>query len=305
MQSFTVDLIYFSKGESLGSWGGNSILFPTADIMVSKMLWSVYLPQDYSYLHFKGNVEKEEIAGTLNLLLGKKRNFSLDQVGAYNEMAGRLEKELPKQQRMNAYEQSLQSNFENRSIGQKDLANQLRQEANLNLEFQREQGKRLGQPGSGSNIFKIELPTSGQIYRFNKTIIEGEPIALTFYYTSNTVNLIVKLLLLLLLILILYLLRKKFYALVKGIYRWVLGRKRVVEFMSTATGLRTTLLVAAVLMLLFSRFLFVLLVLLFIVSVFRPDWLLRSLEKKAPAVKDETVHEEQETKEEDGDENEK
>ncbi|MCP5054231.1 MAG: hypothetical protein GY940_44095, partial [bacterium] len=83
LQSFTVDLIYFSKGESLGSWGGNSILFPTADIMVSKMLWSVYLPEDYSYLHFKGNVEKEEIAGTLNLLLGKKRNFSLDQVGAY------------------------------------------------------------------------------------------------------------------------------------------------------------------------------------------------------------------------------
>lgn len=286
LQSFTVDLIYFSKGEPLGPWGSNPLMFPTADIMISKMLWSVYLPQDYSYLHFKGNVEKEEIASTMNLLLGKKRNFSLDQVSSYNEVAGELEKELPKQQEMDKYRQSLQSRFKNRSIGQKDIANQMRQEANLNIEFRKEQGKRLGQPGSGSNIFKIELPTSGQIYRFNKTIIEGEPISLTFYYTSNTVNLIIKLLILLLLLFIIFLLRKKFYALVRGIYHWLLGRKRILEFISTTTGLRTTLFVTAVLMLLISRFLFVVLVLLFIVSIFRPHWLLRGEEKKTPGIKD-------------------
>jgi hypothetical protein len=291
LQSFTVDVIYFSKGDPLGSWGSNPVWFPTADIMISKMLWSVYLPQDYSYLHFKGNVEKEEIAGTMNLLLGKRRNFSLDQVNSYNEVASNLEKAPQKQQVMDGYQQSLQSNFENRAIDRKDIANQMRQEANLNVYFQKEQGKRLGQPGSGSHIFKIELPTSGQIYRFNKTIIEGEPIQLTFYYSSNTIMTVIKILVALIFILILFLLRKKFYALLKGIYHWVSGRRKAWEFIRTTAGLRTTLFAAAVIFLLISRFLFVVLVLLFIVSVFRPNWLLpnkgKKVEEKDDGEKDE------------------
>jgi hypothetical protein len=274
LQSFIVDVIYFSKGDPLGSWGSNSLRFPGADIMTSKMLWSVYLPQDYSYLHFKGNVEKEEIARTVNLLLGKKRNFSLDQVGSYNEVAGNLEKTPQQQQVMDDYQQSLQSNFRNKAIGQKDIANQMRQEANLNYHFRREQGKRLGQPGSGSNIFKIELPTSGQIYRFNKTIIEGEPIELTFYYASNTIIITIKIFFLLIMILILFLIRKKIYTLLKRLYHWVLARKTAWEFLRTSNGLRITLFVTAVIFLFISRFLFVVLVLLFLLSVFRPNWLL-------------------------------
>jgi hypothetical protein len=285
LQSFTVDVIYFSKGDPLGSWGNNSLRFPSADIMISKMLWSVYLPQDYSYLHFKGNVEKEEIARTVNLLLGKRRNFSLDQVGSYNEVAGNLEKAPQQQQVMNEYQQSLQSYFRNKAIGQKDIANQMRQEANLNLHFQREQGKRLGQPGSGSNIFKIELPTSGQIYRFNKTIIEGEPIELTFYYASNTIIITIKIFILLIMLLILFLLRKKIYALLKHLYHWVAARRTAWEFLRTTSGLRITLFVTAVIFLLISHFLFVVLVLLFILSVFRPNWLLPDKDKKIPAVK--------------------
>jgi hypothetical protein len=290
LQGFTVDIIYFSKGNPLGSWGSNTLCFPTADIMVSKMLWSVYLPQDYSYLHFKGNVEKEEIARTVNLLLGKRRHFSLDQVRTYNEVAGNLEKAPQQQQEMDDYRQSLQSNFRNRAIGQKDIANQMRQEANLNDYFQEQQGKRLGQPGSGSNIFKIELPTSGQIYRFNKTIIEGEPIELTFYYTSNTIITIIKIFILLILVLILFLLRKKIFALFKRLYHWVLARETAWEFLKTTNGLRITLFVTAVIFLFISRILLVVLVLLFLLSVFRPHWLLPGLkvEKKVekPSKKD-------------------
>jgi hypothetical protein len=211
-------------------------------------------------------------------------------VGSYNEVAGNLERAPRQQQVMNDYQQSLQSNFGNRAIGQKDIANQMRQEANLNYYFQKEQGKRLGQPGSGSNIFKIELPTSGQIYRFNKTIIEGEPIELTFYYASNTIITMIKIFILLILILILFLLRKKIFALLKGLYHWVLARKTAWEFFRTTNGLRITLFVTAVIFLFISRILFVVLVLLFLLSVFRPNWLLPGIkvEKKAekPVEKD-------------------
>jgi hypothetical protein len=305
LQSFNVDLIYFSKGETLGAWGSNSVKFPTADIMVSKMLWSVYLPQDYAYLHFKGNVEKEEIASTMNLLLGKRRNFSLDQVGSYNEVASNLEKAPQQQQAMDGYQLSLQSNFRNSAIGQKDIANQMRQEANLNFEFQQEQGKRLGKPGSGSNIFKIELPTSGQIYRFNKTIIEGEPIELTFYYTSNTIKTIVKILVLLLIVFILFLLRKKIYARLKKIYQWLLNRRRVWDFARTTNGLRTILVVSAVVSLLISLVLFVVLILLFIVSVFRPYWLFPHEYEKIAVTKDGKEEEKTDEKEEVKDDGEK
>jgi glucan phosphoethanolaminetransferase (alkaline phosphatase superfamily) len=137
----------------------------------------------------------------------------------------------------------------------------------------------LGQPGSGANIFKIELPTNGQIYRFNKTIIEGEPIQLTFYYSSNTLITIIKILLLLLLIWILFMIRKKVYTFFKGIYHWVISRKLVWEFLKTTTGLRTTLFVFGLLFMFISQVVFVVLVLLFILSIFRPNWLLPHLAK--------------------------
>jgi len=218
LKSFPVELIYYSKGDSLGSFGSKKIQFPTADIMITKMLWSVYLPEENHYLHFSGNVEKEEMAGTLNLMLGKSRNFSIDQVESYNEVASNLERSPQKQQTMTRYGESLQSHFSNKSINQRDIARQMRLEANLNTDFQTEQKKRLGKPGSGSNIFKIELPTSGQIYRFNKTVIEGESIELKFYYASPGVMALAKVIAALILISILFLIRKRIFAFSRKIF---------------------------------------------------------------------------------------
>jgi len=274
LKSFTLEVIYFSKGHGLGMFGSSSVAYPTADIMTSKMLWSVYLPRDYAYLHFKGDVEKEEIANTVNLLFGKSRNFSLDQISSYNEVAVNLEKAPHQQLELNKYQQSISSNFKNSAIQQKDLAVQMRQEANLNMDFQREQGKQLGQPGSGGDIFKIELPTSGQIYRFNKTVIEGEPILLTFYYTSNLLKTVIKIVFLLLVLLLLFLLRKKIFGVFKKMYQWVVSRHNLWAYIKTAPGLRWTLFVFGMLFLFVSHVVFVVLALLFIMSIFRPWWLL-------------------------------
>ena len=215
--------------------------------MISKMLWSLYLPEDYHYLHFTGNVEKEEMARTINLFMGKSRDFSLDKVNAYNEVASNLEKAPQKQQQMSDYHQSLQSNFKNRAIGQKDIAQQMRFEANLNVDLQTEQRKRLGKPGSGTNIFKIELPTSGQIYRFNKTVIEGEPVQLTFYYASHTLMTLLKIFFLLVILFLIYLLRKKIAAFFRRIYLWFTGQKAAWDFLKTTNGMRTALFTGAIL----------------------------------------------------------
>jgi hypothetical protein len=275
LQSFTVDLIYYSKGNPPGTIGSNSVRFPNADIMISKMLWSLYLPEEYHYLHFSGNVEKEEIASTINLFLGKSRDFSLDKVNAYNEVASNLEKAPQQQQVMSGYQKSLKSNFSNRAIGQRDMAQQMRFEANLNVAVQAEQRKRLGKPGSGTNIFKIELPTSGQIYRFNKTVIEGEPVELTFYYASHTLVTFIKIFLILVILILIYFLRKKIFALIRRIYNWFASQRAAWDFLKTSAGMRTTLFFTSILSWFISKILFTVLVLLFLVSIFRPQWLLR------------------------------
>ena len=280
LQSFSIDLIYFSKGYPLSTWGKNSIQFPTADILTSKMIWSVYLPNKYRYLSFSGNVEKEKMASTLNLILGKSRRFSLDQVSSYSEVAENLERAPQKQGEMNKYQQSLQSSFKNQAINRRDLARQIRQEAAFNMEVQKEQTKSVGRPGSGSNIFKIELPTSGQIFRFNKTVIEGELIEINYFYAASFVVTLMRILLLLIVLTILFLLRKKILGLVKRIYNKVLGWKSLWNLLNTSHGLRLSLFLSLVIFFFISHILFIILAILFIISIFRPDWLLREIDLK-------------------------
>lgn len=278
LQGFSVDIIYFSKGRSLSTWGKNLIQFPTADILISKMIWSVYLPDKYHYLSFSGNVEKEEMASTLNLILGKSRRFSLDQAQTYSEVAENLEDETLKQGEMDKYQQSLQSSFKNQAINRRDLARQIRQEASFNYEVQQEQSKSVGRPGSGSNIFKIELPTSGQIFRFNKTVIEGESIEITYLYASRFVVTSIRILILLILLILLFLLRKKIMGLCKGIHNKIRGWKSLWNLLNTSHGLRLSLFISIVVFFFISTFLFVILAILFLISIFRPDWLLREIE---------------------------
>ncbi len=274
LQSFKIDLIYFYKGNKFDAYGTKKLNFPTSDIMISKMLWSVYLPKDYTYLNFKGNVEKEELAKTINLLFGTNRNFNLSFVKQYNEVAKNMERAPNKRQYRNKFEQSLQSNFRNSAINQRDLAQQIRQEANLNMNFQKEQGKRLGQPGSGGNIFKIELPTSGKIFRFNRTIIEGEAIDISILYSNGTLIILLKIVIIAILLFFIFLLRKKFYTSVKNVYTSIQNQKKIISFFRTKAGLRTILFVFAIIFFFISHTLFVIFVILFILAVFLPNVLL-------------------------------
>jgi hypothetical protein len=274
LQSFTVDLIYYGKGIPLQTAGRAAAHFPKTDILISKMIWSVYLPRDYRYFHFAGNVEKEEMAGTLNLILGKSRDFSLDQVETYKSVAANIEKNHRAQNKMSRVEQNIQSVFSNMAIRQQDIAVQMRNEAGLEQMIQQEKSKGIGRPGSGSEILRIELPISGQIYRFNKTVIEGEPISLDIYYTSGAIITIIKALFILLLLLTIYLLRKKFFNLFKKIYTWIKTREKLRAFINSQTGLRVVLFAAALFFFFFSHILFVVLTLLFLLAVFRPGWLL-------------------------------
>jgi len=270
LQSFTVDLMYYNKSKPLSFVGSRKSHFPTADVMISKMIWSVYLPQKFRYLHFSGNVEKEEIAGTFNLISGSRRDFDLGLVDTYKRVA----ENIRNVSRMGSYEQSTYSEFDNKAIRQSDIAVQMMNEANLDQMLQTEKQKGVGQPGAGGAIFKIDLPTSGQIYRFNKTVIEGEPIHLRFYYTSQRTMTVIKILLALIIVFVVFRFRKIIFPLIHLIYLWIAARKAFWNFIGTKAGMRVTLFGAAFVFYFLSGFLFVVLILLFLLSIFRPRWLL-------------------------------
>ena len=59
---FDVEILYYYKNNSLPLFGSKKLLFPKADVVISKMLWSCYLPLEYRYVHFGGNLDKEDIA---------------------------------------------------------------------------------------------------------------------------------------------------------------------------------------------------------------------------------------------------
>jgi hypothetical protein len=178
----------------------------------------------------------------------------------------------------------LKSKFSNMAFNDLDIARQMKQEANLNVMVQQEQQKGLGQPGAGQEMLKIELPTSGQIFRFNKTVIEKESLDLNAFYVSGWLVVIIKIVLILMALGILLLLSKRIWRWLKIAWQWLKNQQQFWNFFKTKSGLRLSLLLATVFCLYHSGFLFVILSLLLLVSIFRPDTLQPHLyAKPAPA----------------------
>jgi len=68
--AFEVEIIYYRKADEFSWMGGyRKTVFPVPDVIISQMLWSVYLPFGYTYLYFGGTVEKEEIAKGIRPIL--------------------------------------------------------------------------------------------------------------------------------------------------------------------------------------------------------------------------------------------
>ena len=67
---FDVELVYFQKANPFGWLGRKESFFAIPDLMMSRVIWSIYLPFGYSFVHFGGTMEKEKIARGIGPLLG-------------------------------------------------------------------------------------------------------------------------------------------------------------------------------------------------------------------------------------------
>ena len=172
------------------------------DIIISQMLWSVYLPEGYDFLYFGGTVEKEKMAQGLRPLLGAKRK-AVSRVAA---APARPEKD-EERRRQKAIE--MKKEFSpNLALEEDKIAEQVRNEAQFS---QRVQDIQTGKVASAQGVLpiRVQIPTTGQLYRFAKTIVSDEPLDLSFGYISGWSLLLCKILVILLILVALFGLRRR------------------------------------------------------------------------------------------------
>ncbi|MFH1627154.1 MAG: hypothetical protein ABIE47_00335 [Pseudomonadota bacterium] len=215
---FEVELIYFQKAEKFRWFGIKGSSFAIPDLMMSRVIWSIYLPFDYSFVHFGGTMEKEKIARGISPLLGiGKRAVDYNELSRQYRATPRPsvlkpgekrgeEVELERKRKalsMLQSQRSLQSEFgRNMPVDQEVMADQLSREMSFSTKL--EEVAVSGGITTGVMPIRVQVPTIGQVYRFAKQIASDEPLIVEATYIKDTPFTVIKLIILLLILYALY-----------------------------------------------------------------------------------------------------
>lgn len=60
MKQFPVEIVYIEKGPAMKTAGSRKISLPEADIPASEVYWSMYLPKEYAYYNFAGDLKRAQ-----------------------------------------------------------------------------------------------------------------------------------------------------------------------------------------------------------------------------------------------------
>jgi hypothetical protein len=188
LTAFEVELIYFERSTRFGWLGRKDSRFPVPDIIVSQMLWSVYLPQGYRIALFGGTVEKEKTARGLRPLLGaRSKVLSYLEPGPEVPAEGKDERERMAREADHAKKQF----SANLALSEEQFVNQMENELRFGKRMDDVQAGRI--PAAGGILpIRINIPASGQVFRFAKTLVSGDPLTLSCSYLSGGLLWIIK-----------------------------------------------------------------------------------------------------------------
>jgi hypothetical protein len=233
LNTFPVEVIYCLVEKRFSILSSRELSLPPVDLLTSRLIWSIYLPNDYTYLYFTSTLEKEEMIRGLNILAGSQRQYDekdMDNVSGYvdSESGAYQQKQIEKMYKGKDYS----SKFRNLPLKEEEMKTQLSAELEFSgrLEDLAQQAEPLSSipgetAGTGILPIHIEIPTGGQVYRFAKTIVKNEdPLTTKMIYMQNWIIKTLKWLIFVLLILIIYINKKT----VNKIY--ILFRKRFDAF---------------------------------------------------------------------------
>jgi hypothetical protein len=272
LDTFPVEVIYNMVDDGFSIFGSQESFLPSVDLMVSQLIWSVYLPNDFSYKYFSSTLEKEEIIRGVNLFAIEGREYDEEAMSDFD--IGQLSGEGNRDELKKLYRgKDYKSSFRNNALKEEQMNQQVASE----LEFSRRLDD-LAELAAPSTVYgghstgvlpiQIEVPTSGQVYRFAKSIIkQDDELSFSVIYTQDWVNDFVKWILIFVIIVLLYLFRGifvKFFSWVKEIL------KSANEFYSKNESTITTYarsyvttIILFILVIIFSNFSFIITAILF------------------------------------------
>jgi hypothetical protein len=230
LDTFPVEVIYCQVNNKFTALSSREANLPAVDLLTSQIMWSVYLPNDYTYLHFKSTLEKEEIIRGINLFSQVGRRFN-EVAAPEPAIDGSEEMDLDKLK--NVYKgRDYKSRFRNQPLKEEQLSDQIQAELEFSgrLEgLQQEMPQTLVSGGHmGILPIQIEIPTGGQVYRFARTIVKPEdPLTMRVVYIQNWIIRAVKWFIALVILLLVFLKRKTLGKLLSGI------RKRLISIKKT------------------------------------------------------------------------
>ena len=217
LDTFPVEIIYCVVDNRFSFTGMRESMLPAVDLLISQLIWSVYLPNDYSYLHFNSTLEIEEMIRGINILSNETRLYDEIAMRKLSLLAPDDAARQDVDRLREAYEgKKYESDFRNVQLERAQIVGQL----NAEMEFGGRLEEMADMPssvvaGTGTGIgvlpIQIRIPTGGQVYRFARTIIRpDDPLTVSVTYGRNWLISAAKWLFGFLLLLVLYVNRRRF-----------------------------------------------------------------------------------------------
>ncbi len=212
LKAFPVEIVYCMVADKFTWYGSRRSTLPVVDLLISQVMWSVYLPNDYSYHHFSSTLEIEEMIRGLNILSTPKRVFDGD---VMNELSARVGIPAPTSDELKkAYVDSdYSSKFRNIPQQEEQISGQVMRELEFSnrLDGYVRGGTVSGGSAGGILPIQIQVPTTGQVYRFARTIIKpGDPLEVGLVYSRDWIRGVLKWVLIVLAALLVWFNRRQF-----------------------------------------------------------------------------------------------
>jgi hypothetical protein len=213
LNTFSVEVILCQVQNPFSAIHELDMHLPGVDILTSQLIWSVYLPNDYTYRHFRSTLEKEEIIRGIQLFGANKRSLNMPVKDRLSSVPG--VQPAPEEALEGVYQgKESKSRFRNVPVDENQMMSQMEQELDFGdrldaLSKQESAGTAGGGTATGILPIQIKIPTSGQVYRFAKTIIKPEdPLRVQVWYARQWISDLIRWFFILIGIVIICLLRR-------------------------------------------------------------------------------------------------
>lgn len=229
LDTFSVEVIYCMVNDAFSTFGKQDSSLPAVDLLISQLIWSVYLPNDYSYISFKSTLEKEEMIRGLNILTSSQREY--DESSMKEWRAGDAKTRSEEMKKVYKGKDYL-SNFRNIPLQEQQMTSQVTAEMEFSNRLEGLAKQEVPQsaisgekPFTGLMPIQIQVPTGGQVYRFAKTIIKSEdPLSFSVHYTRSWVTGMARWIIYVFVLLIIYFKRGN----VKRLWSWLTIHSRLI-----------------------------------------------------------------------------